>query len=170
MDQIGIFQRGFGSRSGRSLEKERMNKHVSWEKLSPGRVPQTTDSTQILLLPLTMTFLPAKASLPVEIYNFGFFRLLQIYSEKKKIDNPKIRWSQNPSCTLGYFKSPLLQINFFKVYKRMFFFCYIFHPPSIYHILTMSQIRHEDTQDKKPVDENQRGEWKSWLKAQHSEN
>ena len=55
-------------------------------------------------------------------------------------------------------------------YTRECFFCYIFHPPSIYRILTMSQIRHEDTQDKKPVDESQRAEWKSWLKAQHSEN
>ena len=29
VDQIGIFQRDFGSRRGRSLEKKSMNKHVS---------------------------------------------------------------------------------------------------------------------------------------------
>ena len=28
----------------------------------------------------------------------------------------------------------------------------------------------ESEEEKKPLDESERGEWKSWLKAQHSEN
>ena len=36
--------------------------------------------------------------------------------------------------------------------------------------LTSCSASHKKRNSKKPLDENERGEWKSWLKAQHSEN
>ena len=53
-----------------------------------------------------------------------------------------------------------------KIFLLVFFFLEI----KIFHFLWHHPYGRKWRRTKEPVDESERGEWKSWLKAQHSEN
>lgn len=76
--------------------------------------------------PPSYSDIPASKRHPIQLRSVTLaFSVSFRYTQRKKIDNPQIR-SQNPSCTLGYFNGLLLQINFFKIYKRMVFCLFFF--------------------------------------------
>ena len=80
----------------------------------------------------------------------------------------KIAWRNTNN--LRYADDTTLMAESEEELKSLFFFFFFFFFFKFYFIFKLYITVLDLPNIKKPLDESERGEWKSWLKAQHSEN